>query len=239
MEGLGRGVCNPRKGNRCRVYEWKRCQTEERYRTRSFRGASQPRFCSRKVGEERDVRPRKDIDGVRTGKKSQNSSGEEGGLAVDLFGKEIRGGGRHHHGQQRRSISLSSLIALLLRQNGFYSPSSVGLQLVGWANEVHGAFAGVAACQRHCLGHLPPLVMLFLSLNKGNRECAEDSIRFLRKIRITVGKRGGLAVDLFGKERRIRIADSTSIQRRRGDEGRYWSGDDERRPVRFCSRWQK
>ncbi|KAG9449797.1 hypothetical protein H6P81_009762 [Aristolochia fimbriata] len=84
---------------------------------------------------------------------------------------------------------LSALSLRLLRQNGFYSPSSVGLQLVGSVNEVHGAFAGVAACQRHCLGHLPPLVMLFL-----------DSIHFLRKIRITVGKSGGWLLICLGKK---------------------------------------
>ncbi|KAG9449790.1 hypothetical protein H6P81_009755 [Aristolochia fimbriata] len=54
--GLGGGVCNPRRGNSRPSGR----HLEEA--TRSFRGASQPRFCSGKAGEERDVRSRKGIE---------------------------------------------------------------------------------------------------------------------------------------------------------------------------------
>ncbi|KAG9442346.1 hypothetical protein H6P81_018200 [Aristolochia fimbriata] len=67
-------------------------------------------------------------------------SGEEGGWLLICLGKKdvvvvvvIAGSDDPY---------LSALSLRLLRQHGFYSPSSVGLQLVGWANEVHGAFAG-------------------------------------------------------------------------------------------------
>ncbi|KAG9453696.1 hypothetical protein H6P81_006600 [Aristolochia fimbriata] len=74
------------------------------------------------------------------------------GIRAEEKQAQVKGGGDNARGGIKKREA-----ALLGPDSGGMRGSKRRGDAVGWADEVHGASTGVAACQQHCLGHLPPL----------------------------------------------------------------------------------